>query len=55
MITKFDTSAVAPTQATGGKSSNTLLYVLIGAVVLYLGYKYVLKPQMEKNKEQENK
>lgn len=53
MITKFDTSAVAPTQATGGKSSNTLIYVLLGGVVLYLAYRYVLKPQMDKNKEEQ--
>lgn len=48
MITKFNTGSGSsvPTASKGG--SNTLLYVLLGAVAIYLGYKYVIKPQMEK-------
>ena len=49
MITKFNTSSVGSTSASG-KSSNTLVYILVGAVALYLGYKYVIQPQMEKEK-----
>ena len=50
MITKFNTGSVS---SVGGSSnakggSNTLLYVVLGAVAIYLGYKYVIKPQMEK-------
>ena len=45
MITKFETSA----SGTSGKS-NTLVYLLVGAVIVYLGYTYVIKPAMEKNK-----
>jgi len=53
-ITNFTTPPLtsAPT-AKGG--SNTLLYVVIGAVVLYLGYKYVIKPAMDKKKAEEGK
>lgn len=51
-ITNFTTPQLssAPT-AKGG--SNTLLYVIIGAAALYLGYKYVIKPSMDKKKEEE--
>lgn len=50
MVTKINTP---PLQATGGNSSsgsssNSLIYILVGAVVLYLGYKYVIKPSLEK-------
>lgn len=48
MITKFDTS-VAPSGA--GKGSNTLLYLVIAGVVIWLGYKYVIKPELEKRKQ----
>ena len=54
MITKFETSSL-PVQQGGGKSSNTLLYVLAGAVVLFIAYQYVIKPQMDKKKSEEQK
>lgn len=50
MITQFNTSP-APTS----KGSNTLVYLIIGAVVLYLGYKYVIKPEMDKRKAEQSK
>lgn len=51
MITKFNTTTIG-NPSTSGKSSNTLVYVIIGAVALYLGYRYVIKPQMEKEQKQ---
>lgn len=49
MITKFSTPAIStPATAPSGKSSNTLLYVLIGGVLLYLGWKYLIKPKQDK-------
>jgi len=49
MITKFDTGSNAP--STG--SSNTLLYVLLGGIALYLAYRFVIKPENEKRQEKE--
>jgi hypothetical protein len=51
MITKFETT----TGGTATKGGNGLLYLIGGAVILYLGYRYIIKPQMEKNKEQQPK
>ena len=48
MITKFETKSVISPSTNGSKSSSTLLYVIVGAVAIYLGYKYVIKPQMDK-------
>lgn len=48
MITKFNTGSVSSVTPNAKGGSNTLLYVVIGAVAIYLGYKYVIKPQMEK-------
>lgn len=53
MITKFETSGNAGGSATAKGGSNTLLYILAGAVILYLGYKYVIKPAMEEKKKAE--
>jgi Tfp pilus assembly protein PilO len=51
-ITNFTTPlGAAPIPA----KSNTLLYLAIGAVVVYLGYKYIIKPEMDKKKAEENK
>ncbi len=50
MITKFDTGSSASNPSNGGKS-NTLLYIVIGAVGVYFLYKYVIKPEMDKNKD----
>jgi len=49
MITKFETFETGSET----KSSNGLLYLIGGAIILYLGYKYIIKPEMEKNKKQE--
>ena len=54
MITKFDTTGGAPATATvtgGGK--NTVLYVIVGLAVVYLGYRFIIKPQMDKKKQQQ--
>ncbi len=54
MITKFNTPSVSiPATAPSGKSSNTLIYVLIGGVLLYLGWKYLIKPKQEKTAQAE--
>jgi hypothetical protein len=50
MITKFETGAVASNQG-NSKGSSTLLYLIVGAVGVYLLYKYVLKPEMDKGKD----
>lgn len=52
MITKFNTVAKP---VSGGGSSNTLLYVAMGAVILYLAYRFVIKPDMERKKADEEK
>jgi hypothetical protein len=51
MITKFQTTSVA----SAPKSNNTLLYIVLGAGLLYVAYKFVIKPQMEKNKQEQVK
>lgn len=56
MITKFNTGSISnvgsSTNAKG--SSNTLLYVVIGAIAIYLGYKYVIKPQTDRQEAEKN-
>jgi hypothetical protein len=47
MITKFQTSSVA-----APKSNNNLLYIILGAGLLFVAYKFVIKPQMEKSQEE---
>ena len=68
MIKKFDTSfaSVPPVTATGGGTpppstpeggkgkSNTLLYIVLGGVVLYLGYRFIVKPMLDKRKEEQS-
>lgn len=51
-ITNFTTPGLTP--ATKG-GSNTLIYIVVGAVLLYLGYKYIIKPEMDKKKAEEAK
>lgn len=51
MITKFNTATVSNNSSSG--SSNTLIYIVVGAVAVYLGYKYIIKPQMDKQKEKD--
>ena len=54
MVTTFNTSAPA-TGGTQGKSSNTLLIVLGIAVAGFLVYRFVIKPMMDKKKQEEKK
>lgn len=68
MIKKFDTSFTSvppviptdggttpPSTLEGGKGkSNTLLYIVLGGVVLYLGYKFIVKPMLDKRKEEQS-
>ncbi len=50
MVTSFDTSVSAPA-ASQSKGGNTLL-ILIGIAVLgFLGYKYLIKQELDKEKE----
>jgi hypothetical protein len=51
MITKFETSGGSGS----GKSSNGMLYLVGAIVIAYLGYKYVIKPEMDKRKAEETK
>jgi hypothetical protein len=54
MITTFNTPA--PTGGEGsGKKSNTLLIVLGLAVAGFLAYRFVLKPMMDKKKQEQKK
>lgn len=55
MITKFDTSgsgASASTTSKGG-GSKILTYLVIGAA-LFAGYKFVLKPYLDKKKAEQD-
>lgn len=54
MITKFDTSSI-PSSTSTSSGSNTLLWIVIGGVAIYLGYRFIIKPMQEKqNKQLEN-
>jgi hypothetical protein len=50
MITKLETGIpqISEAGAPTGKSSNTLLYVVLGLGLLYLGYKFVYLPAKQK-------
>tara|TARA_R110000751_G_scaffold258936_4_gene358300 strand:+ start:4333 stop:4491 length:159 start_codon:yes stop_codon:yes gene_type:complete len=50
MVSEFQTSQSGPSK-TGGASKLFLIAVLIAGV--YVGYKYILKPKLEKRKENE--
>lgn len=52
MITKFDTSSATSTKSSGG-SSKIITFLIIGAA-LYAGYRFILKPYLEKNKKDES-
>lgn len=59
MIKQFDTSFSAPSTnvgSSGGSSggSKTIITVLVVLAVAYLGYKFVVKPMLDKNKSVEN-
>jgi hypothetical protein len=60
MIKKFDTNfgSPAPTGgstggATGGNGSNTIVKALLVVGALYLGYKFIVKPMLDKKKSEE--
>lgn len=52
MITKFETRGSSAPQS-GSSSGSGLLYLVVGAVAIYLAYQYILKPEMEKRKAEE--
>jgi hypothetical protein len=53
MITKFDTSGVSTTSTSKGGGSKILTYLIIGAA-LFAGYKFVLKPYLDKKNATKN-
>lgn len=52
MITNFTTASLMPS-AKGG--SNALIYLLLGGTVAYFGYKYIVKPELDKRKLEQEK
>lgn len=46
MIAKFNTSKE-------GDNDNTMLYLLGAAILVYVAYTYVIKPEMDKKKVQQ--
>lgn len=60
MIKKFDTGSFTPapssgTPTTGGSTGSIKKVILVIALVgvAYLGYKYVVKPMLDKKKEEQ--
>lgn len=49
MITKFNTAQLASGGKTGG-SSKTIITVILVAAAIYVGYRFVVKPMLDKNK-----
>lgn len=49
MITKFDTGASAPASTGSANGTNTLVILVVAAIVVY---KFVIKPAMDKKKEE---
>lgn len=47
MITKFDTSSSSVATSQGGKGMGIVTFIVI-SVGLYVGYRYVVKPYLEK-------
>lgn len=55
MIAKFETSPASAGTGTGtGKGSNTILIILGIAIAGFVVYKFVIKPAMDKKKEEQN-
>jgi hypothetical protein len=52
MITKFDTSASAAPTASKGGGKSIITFVVIAAA-LFAGYKFVLKPYLDKKNEKD--
>lgn len=53
MIKQFNTAPV-PAPASGGSGSNTLLYLAVAVGLGYCLYQFVIKPELEKQKAEEN-
>jgi len=53
MVAKFDTGGAGATQTKGG--DYTLLWIGVILVAGYLGWRYVVKPYLDKQKEEANK
>ena len=60
MIKKFDTNFSSPASAggstggtTSGNGSNTIVKALLVVGALYLGYKFIVKPMLDKKKSEE--
>jgi hypothetical protein len=49
MITKFETRGSSVPQS-GSSGGSGLVYLIVGAVAIYLAYQYILKPEMNKRK-----
>lgn len=47
MITKFNTPQLASGGKTGG--SKTIITVILVAAAIYVGYRFVVKPMLDKN------
>lgn len=54
MVAKFDTGGAGATQTKGG-GGNTLLWIGVIVVASYLGWRYILKPYLDKQKAEANK
>ncbi len=52
MITTFQTPASVTAPAATGNGGKTLLTIAIIGVLAYLGYRYIIKPSLDKKKEQ---
>jgi hypothetical protein len=55
MITKFESTAITPDVPSTEKSNNTLIYIVLGLGLIYLGYKYVYLPSKEKKENEDVK
>lgn len=55
MIKTFDTSFSAPSTTGGsgnsGNSTKTILTIVVVLAIAYVGYKFVVKPMLDKRKE----
>lgn len=53
MIAKFDTSGGGGSSTSSKGGSNTLIYLAVAVVGGYLLWRYMIKPQMDKKKAEE--
>lgn len=54
MMHSFNTNSPAPTggSSSSGGGSNTLIWVAVGLGLAYVAYKYVIKPEIDRDKQQ---